>query len=278
MILTKFGAVYIPKSQSTDYQVVGRSSLEPLARGAIDLDGQEFFAQSHDITHELTFFGSEGQTSEEQVSAFLAQAARGRSILSARTRDGLDIQTWAKVLSAEYVSPPGSTGGYQSMSVTFELDHPYWYATDDEPLYLDTGWFLDNGYLLDAGNVSTTTITSAITNWTLIYTGSVRNYKGHIVVVPRSGASLTSITIRNSTTDEQISWSDSLAYSDELLFEMLTQSVLVNNVGDYINFTSPATQVGWLTLAPGNNTIKITSSGVSGIIDVYWYWSRSYLR
>jgi len=277
MILTKFGTVEFFKSQNTGHQVVGRPSLLPLARGSFDQDGQSFYAQAHNITHQFVLIERPSATISEQLDELQAQMSKGRNILQAITRDKLEIQTFAKLLNFDYAREEGSTRN-QPITAIFEIDHPYWYAVDDESLYFDTGWLFDAGYFLDSGNKTSGTLTSRIETFDLSYTGNVRLYKSYIVVSPQSGASLTEITIRNITTDEQITWTDTLSYPNELIFEMLTETVLLNGTGDYSNFSRPSSQIGWLTLTPGVNAIKIISEGLVGTIDFDWYWSRVYLR
>ena len=278
MRLTQFGTVALPAGDgSTKHNIAGLSGLVSVTGGAFDQLGGAFSPQAKTLQRGFTVYATSTQTIEEQIDALMQQASLGRRLLRGVTRDGDTLLTWAKVVGVDMPRSAGSEG-YQTVNVTFEIAHPYWYMAADAPHYFDDGHTFDDGWSFDSGNNSATTVSSTSTSWTLNYTGNVATRQGVLMFSPGAGESIAGITVRNATTIEQATYSGTVGAGEVLTMDMLTETVLLDGGDAYANFSKPTTQAAWLSLAPGNNAIAITCTSVTGTIDVAWYWMRAYLR
>ncbi len=277
MRLTHFGQVELPGEDTQETLAVSaRSALLPLPNGSFDQDGGQLYLQPVRISRKFLVVTAD-QDIDTRVRGLLKEMGKGRRLLRGVLRDGrTEVQTFAKVVDIQREVSPEFHPVQQPLSITWEMDYPYWLARDDEPVYLDQGYLFDGSWNLTAGRVEQRVITASPHVFTLSNTGGVRVPRGYLLIEPRTGGSLSNFTVSNAANGMQFTYSGSLTDADSLEIEMLTKSVEKNNVGAYASFSTPADQLDWMILELDDNEITITGT-VVGTVDLWWQWSRHYL-
>lgn len=97
--------------------------------------------------------------------------------------------------------------------------------------------------------VSTTHYTQAYTNG-----GNIGQFNCQFIVTPTGGATMTSVTILNSNSGYQISYTGSVASGKQLAIDTATTTVTNDGVADYANFVPPTTSERWMLIPAGNST------------------------
>ena len=276
MRLVQFGSVLLPEEDGEDsYNHPVRSSLYSLQGGSYDQDGGSVHAQSRQLSRSFVVMQNDDYTIQEKIDELESEFADGRKVLKAVTRDGDYRQTFAKVLDFNYDFAPGGIG-QQPCKIVFEIDYPYWLASDDEPTYLNQGYLLDGTWDFSPGNYEAEVITASPHNFTITVPEGVRIPRGYIVVDPRAASSVEGINVFNDANDMEFTYAGEVTASDQLVIRFLTETVELNDTGDYDNFSIPDAQAEWMILEVGDNDITVTIDTVVGTTDLYWQWSRHY--
>jgi hypothetical protein len=273
MHLTHFGGVALPDSnQETSLVAEGRSALVELANGAFDQDGASLVWRPTTLSCSFILAGSGIDATLDALAQCLAG---GRRVLKARADDGSYRQTFAKLLSLDraggVVSPT-----FRRVSLRFAIPDPFWFASADEPRYLDNGETLDAGWNLD-GNYTSLTLLTPLAEFTIAQSGTVVARRGQITVTVSSGGSLQSLIIENRTTGEIIYVSGSINGGSALVVDLAAKSVLLDGAAAYDRLSIGEGQMDWLTLQPGDNVIRVTCGAVSGTVTLVWQWAKTYV-
>ncbi len=274
MHLTDFGVITLPQqNQRVDLPIVARQSLLRLPGGGFDQDGSNVFLQSPTITIHCEVVESDV---DAIATVIYKEAAKGRRILWGVMRDGFEYrQTWAKLVNIKRARRPG-TIGHQPLDITLLQDYPYWLATEDEPIYFDDGRLFDDGEVFDGGHVEDWSLTTTSENNTISNTGDVIVPRGLITIVPNAGASITDPVITNDEDATFLKYTGTLSAGDWLAIDILTKSIKMNGDGAYSALSRSETNLDWMLLYLGDNSITITSAAIAGTVKVYWQWARHY--
>ena len=149
-----FGGIAFPDAyEDQDAPIAARSNLVELSGGAFDEDGQAVVLRPNILTTRFPV----DTTIDATLDALLGKLAQGRLVLKAELRDGSTYrQTFAKLVDVRRVRAPLDKL-VQMVELTLSQNFPYWFASSDEPHYLDHGDELDDGWNLD-GNYTAITI------------------------------------------------------------------------------------------------------------------------
>lgn len=277
MQLIKFGGVKLPRvDEQVAFPNTMQSGLVSLPNGSFDEHGQPSILQSFRITREFKVACNENDTDlAGYIDDLMRVFASGRKVLECLWRDGSKRQTFAKVMNS--VRPRLSDDrNYQQFTVEFEVNYPFWLDSEQEPLYLDHGWYLDTGLYID-GNYTTLTIDSLQEAFTITNNGLVPNRRGTIVVRPQVGGSVTNLVITNQTNWYILRFLDTLSYPESLVIDLLSRSVKVDVLNAYSSIQLPVRQMEWMRLEIGDNDIVIDCDSRSGNVTFEWHWSDPYL-
>ena len=260
----------------TQYPVGTTSGLVSLYGGGFDTLGGAINLQPRQVSYQFDLTNCDTTTLREQLDQFQAAMMHGRGMLRAINRDGLRLQTWAKVISASEARGPGSAG-YQTVDVTFELFYPYWLAEDDEVYHLDDGLTFDSGWNFAYDRTDTAVITGATTPLSIDNIGAVPVARSLIIVTPRTGASLSAIRIHNITNHHEFTFSAPLAEGETLYIDTLSKTVHVDGSDAYNALDIGDRQRLWMALETGVNSMEIEAQDVTGTVDLTWAWARHYV-
>lgn len=262
---------------SESYPMGTRSNLVDLADGAFDEDGQRVNLQPYQITRtfKITDREKRGVKINEKTDAFLRALAGGRGVLKARMRDGTFRQTFAKFLNVERARRLDDKN-YQELTVTWQVDYPYWLASEDEPLYMDHGYVMDAGKFMD-GHYDLITLNASSVAATIVNGGMLPVRRGKIILIPASGASLTDLTILNTANMMQLRYTGEIANPKVLVLDLLSKSAKLDAVNAYANIEIRTDQMDWMQLEVGDNPLVITSGSRTGTTEMEYHWSRHYL-
>lgn len=277
MRLVRFGAVDLVEDDATDtFVLTGRSALVELPNGAYDPDGSAYVGLPREFKRVFLFTGSEAETIQAQLDAFLVEVGHGRRLLVAETREEERRQTWAKGQEVELEYGPGEVG-MQRVTATFQVAYPFWLATADEPIYLDSGYDFDAGWTFDSGQVEVVSITALPDTFSITNEGGLDVYRGTVSIAPEAGGAIGDFTLRNNTTGHEFSYSGSLTAGDDLVVDFLTKTVRLSGVDAYDDFNIAADTLDWMALALGENSFVLTGASITGTVTLRWRWSRHYL-
>lgn len=197
-----------------------------------------------------------GDTATEAQSLYdsLVQALRsGRQLLKVVLPDGTYRQQYAQLAQANLGRP--ARLGQKVIEVRFALYLSYpWWEDDDQTTVEQTG-------------IGTSPYQFAVNN-----AGTLPN-KG--VRVEVEGA-CQNPQVENVTTGESWSYSGTLEAGDLLVVDGQQGTVTLNGGDAYANLTLGDTQVAFLTLAQGQNTLRFSATSPSNVtVRVKfrpWYW------
>lgn len=273
MKLYSFGGVAFPTAfQDMDMPIEARSALVELPNGAFDMDGQSVYRRPAVITHRFPVDTSITSSTDDLFSRMVGS----RGILKAVLRDGTTYrQTFAKMLSVRRPRQPFDKL-VQQVELSFQQDYPYWLATADEPHYFDEGGVFDtSGWVFD-GNYTTITVDADQETPSISNTGELPIPRGHLVIVPASGASFDSIKITNLTNMMELRYLGPVDYPKRLVIDLLSKRATLDMINTYGYVQLPQGQHDWLTLEVGTNSLQIDVTGRSGTTTIYYHWARHY--
>lgn len=276
MRITHLGAIDVRKMESENsLPITTRDALVALPNGGFDQDrGMPVFLPNT-FNMRLILKESDGITYVHRE--LQKRISYGRTLLRVIDRDGLQLQTWVKVKDVMRDANVKTYKSSQPLVVTMRQDYPFWLASDDEPLYADSGWTADSGLFADAGNmleytVDTTSETGAIDNG-----GTTVIRRGEIVITVAAASEVTNLRITNSTNASYLEYTGTLTANDVLVIDLLNRSAFLNGVDVYSSITTPDTSEYWLELELDDNTIATTNSSITGTLTVSWQYSRHFL-
>lgn len=292
MRLNSFGAIIFPQASATHQLPTSfRSSVVQLRNGGFDQDGANAYAESKIVT--ATFWVSVNTIDttitsiDDFIDSLVAEAAQGRQLLRAKMRNGDLREVNAKML--QFTTQPSSKvyvpdvirqdTGYEQVTVSFEVVYPYWKATNDTQLFSDSRLFSDSGLFSDSAQKETATINSTQTDFSIDNTGTVAHEDTILTVTANAGATITDVRVDNLTTGEYVDWSGTLTAGEVLTINTLPQTIDKDGTGEYDNTTLPNDQLGFYTLALGENNFRITLTSISGgDATAEFFWQRQYIR
>lgn len=277
MRIISFNGITLPDANAEDdLSVNWRSSLLELKGGAFDQDGDEAVLKSRQVSRRVIVVGGTELETDAEVTNLLSSLGKGRGLITVRQRDNVsDLAGWGKIVNVTRQLSVDDYSCRQALTLTWEMDYPYFLHKDDI-------WFWDDGVILDGsvdfdGHYETIVFTTSGQQATIQNNGGTSVPMGIITVVPRSGASLSNLTILNQANGMGFSWYNTMTYGSILQFDLLGQSVELDGVSDYASIgLASSRQVRWMRLELGDNIITIHGT-VTGTVDIYWTWARHYL-
>jgi hypothetical protein len=278
MRLISFGEVDLPIYSAMVKDPISTSSgLLDLRNGAFDEQGGAMILTPRTLTYSAKVMDEPelGKTATETLGELYAEFAKGRRVLRAETRDGDLRQTFAKARPSSGWNP--GELAYIPLSVVFEMDYPYWLASDDEPVYLDDGWLLDGLWTLLEGHIEDETISASPHAFTISNTGGVAVERGYVRIEPGTGAAIENVKVENTTTGHWFKYIGTLEEGDYLEIDLLAQAVRLNGDPAYGSFYIADTQQEFMLLAVGDNLVSVTADSLTGNVGLKWQWSRHYL-
>jgi|GEM_PF-1338515 len=150
---------------------------------------------------------------------------------------------------------------YVALDVETELilPTPFWYGNR----HGTGGWTWDSGVAWDSGYLWD----DVADQYTLDVSPKTLNIandgnlpvKNAILTVTAAGTPITNLIIGIGAAT--CTYAGTIAVGQSLVIDTGAMSVTNTGVGDYANFTPPATQAEWLVLQPGNNDVVVTRTG-----------------
>lgn len=288
MRLVSFGAVVFPQFNARNQLPVSyRSAVVPLRGGGFDQDGVNSYLEPKVIS--VNFWISEQDVADidDFINSLYSESALGRRILAARLRDDSLWQAEAKLVQATtnpdarvyFTDDTGENLGYEPMSLSFEIPYPYWLVAEDVEKFLDEGWFMNDGITLDSGQQTEVTTALTVNDFTIDNNGGVAHDYIELTIQALTGATITDVTVENLTTGEELEWTGTIATGESLVIQTLPQTIQLDGSNEYANTVIPNAQLGFFTLALGENDFRITFTSVSGgNAFIIFAWARHYIR
>ena len=273
----KIGTAPIPQfNQRLTRPIQARQAYLELPGGSYDQDGGGIYLRSPQITINCEVVNSD---IDDTLDALEAELFRGRRILTGVMRNGYEHRhTWAKLISVQRSRRPG-TKGHQPLDITLLQDYPYWLATEDEPIYFDDGRFFDDGEFFDGGHREIWTLTTAAPftqNNTISNGGNAPVPRGLIVVEPEAASSITNLRITNDNDLSYIEYIGTVSAGSWLSIDLLNKAALHDGDNAYNDIERSSTNLDWMLLYRGDNSISLSADDVTGTVKIYWQWARHY--
>lgn len=259
-------------SEDLNLPMEARSGLVTLPDGAFDQDGDALVLRP--VLIERTFKITSGI--DVNLDALMTAFRGGRNILKAVLRDNSTYrQTFAKVVRVERPRNAAAVN-YQELRVTFEQDYPYWLATADEPSYLGQGGTLGSGTL--DGQFKDITINALSVASTITNSGALPVMRGTIVIIPDSpNGRISDLQIANAANQMWLRYVSTVTYPQILVIDLLSKSIKIDGVNTYAYLRIPDTQMDWMRLETGDNTLTLTVNARTGTTHVHYHWARHYV-
>jgi hypothetical protein len=279
MRINKFYTVPLWDDDAGDSMPLGGGgAMAALYGGGYDQLGGATNWQARQFTRRFNLMRTPGSEVRDKLDDLSMAIDNGRSLLRGELDDGTAIETLATCRSAGYQWQPGDAGK-RPVSLVFEAPYPYWLLSADEPVKLSDGYLIDSPaeFTLDYGNNTAAALTSTSQDVVLTNSGPVSIPRSTIIIAPQAASSISDITIWNTANNQRLRWSGSLTAGQTLYIQTLSKSAHVDGSGAYADIEVDSRQRLWMTLAPGSNTITITSAALTGTIDLTWAYSQHYL-
>lgn len=103
--------------------------------------------------------------------------------------------------------------------------------------------------------VSGTPVATTITN-----NGNVTQRRRIQISFTPSFATMTSVTIQNTTTGHQFTYTGTVTPGNSVMIDTADRSVLNNGVADYAHFTPSGSFEDWFAVAPGANSVNYNAT------------------
>lgn len=269
---TKFGSLNLSLYEpSHDLQTgAAATQLIPLPGGGVfDALGNEDAPLQYRMLSVRHLLWNTTDTEAALQSLFNALRAKigTREQLFRRLADGSTLQ-WSHARLKNVVATR-EVLDLSSLPVTlqFELISQWWYAATAKDVTI-------TDIPGDTGDLATTLAESSgyPVSFTLTNDGNVDN-DSVLWEITAGSASITAVTITNTTTGHAMSWSGTLAIGDVLRIHTGELSVLNDGANDYASFTPPSNKEAWFKLQPGENTvtISITTAGTGETVRYEFY-------
>jgi hypothetical protein len=276
MRLNFLGSINLSKLEAENSLPISvRSALVTLPNGGFDQDrGNPVFKPN---TFSLRLVLKESDNILNTSRNLQRLVMRGRTLLTAKERDGTFLQTWVKVLGVQREANVKTYKAMQPLVITMEQDYPYWLSSTDEPLYADSGLTADSGLVSDSGNVTSIAVNSTLESATIDNEGTAVINRGTITITVDAASDITDMRITNATNSTYIQYSGTLVADDVLVYDLLSRTATLNGTDVFANVTLPDDASYWLPLELDENTIQVTADSVTGTLTVDWQWSKHYL-
>lgn len=164
------------------------------------------------------------------------------------------------------------------VSIDFEADNLIWYSLNDVQWYFDEAVprvFDTTGFTFDAGYDSVV-INADSVSFTINASSSDIEIKDPIFTIIPSSGSISNIKVMNNTNGMYWQYLGTVTTGQELKVDLKNQSVTLNGVDAYANFTFGSSQTDWLYF---NNTINscVVTATRTGSSTMIIYWGDEYL-
>jgi hypothetical protein len=256
--LTQFGSVVLPTAR-----IAGTFGTGPTQDAGIQVVGGMFDAYGtgtanlqvpYDQTFSAWLVGTEAAT---QTALAALMALRGTRNILYRLDEYTTQQTWCWARVTQVRTPwQIQRKTMQPVDVTFQIQTP-WYGA-----VYGSGWSFDSGEYFDDGLFFTedaTFVTDAASySLTLVNGGNATTRLVSVRVTAAYGALHS---LRMQVGDCDWTWTGTLAAGKVLEINGRTMTLTNDSTDAYSGLTLNAAHVSgwWLELAPGNNTVTVTT-------------------
>lgn len=215
------------------------------AAGAFDFYGAYRYPLGAVVyTKKFTVSGvnySDVETSLQSAQAYTIAdtAPTSRTYLYGTVRGGTphEFYTPAKCISFKAPEQAGSNYTTLPVELQFQLPQPWWYSK------------------------SNTTTLNANSYGTVFLNGGNLITQVKVVVTRATGSNITSVAVANTTTGESWTYASGTGFSTALTVDAGLYEAKIGASGCYSSLTFGTTQMSWLSLAPGNNTLTLVVTG-----------------
>lgn len=264
MIVERFGSYTFPTAGRGDDEQLneGRSALQtlPAASGAWDHLGDDGYLGPGGVTHRCALVGSDYEDLDDVVDAFLAAMNAGRQKLYWRMRDGSMRWAWARKVS---ISMPtdGKTRLVLPVSVTFEVPEATRYGRylAGPVLYGGDAGLYGAGLIYGQGDTVEFAFSLAAPTFTITNAGNAPAL-AQITISCGAGQSAENCRLNRKVGGATVQYFQAtriIAASKSLVVDCETYSVEYDGADDYDNFDIGTTQVEWMHLEPGDNSMEV---------------------
>lgn len=270
-VLERFGSVNLPGYDAASEIGAGpaRLWLLPLPGGGLfdGLGSSQAPVGDVKISDQASLLGSSKADLETQFKTLRALIGKRDKLY--RRLEGAGALEWCYARLANIRVLRRSEHVFSlDVGLEFAMISRAWYAESAQNVY--------NADPLDAADDLTTTGAESPAAYpvTLNFThaGNVDQPDVTFTITAGSG-NVTAVTIQNTTTGHQFSWSGTLAAGNSLVIDCGALSVKNNGADDYNAFTPPTNKEEWMVFRPGLNalSISITEAGTESAIRVQFY-------
>ena len=188
--------------------------------------------------------------------AVLAPAANGKQKL-VWTPDGSSTERWCyAVMNAApmVVTLDRLPNLFHEISLTFQVDDPFWYVNLDNTFILGTSVLGGSDVL--GGGVNATVTTSH--DFSIATTGIADSYPILSVQVP-AGKQVSNprFELFNSLIDAGFYYAGTLTAGDLLMIDCRRRKIKLNGADAYANLVFTKQRGRWMKLFPGSNTLSV---------------------
>ena len=168
----------------------------------------------------------------------------------------------------------------QVVSCDFQVPDPRWYVNRYGGTYeLGDGSDLgDSGAELGAGGLAQTAPDTGATTYTITNNGNAPTFLV-VSIIPRAGADVVTPRVERIVSSEAVEWFEwsgrLTGVTEELFVDGRRQLVMAegNNGFDDFDYETPE----FMTLEPGDNSIKYSFTSQTGTIDIMFYYFDAYI-
>jgi len=275
MLIARFGATWAGAYEFPTLKAVDDwSTIRPPVTVRVSGASGEFdyYADDNypvnplDVSKTFTLEGNSYSNVETLLNTLRADLiAEGRSKLWGLWRDGsTHVWTWAKCVSLKAVETSREkTSVLMTVQVKFRCSVGFWYGETEQ-----TNTFS----VLSAG--------ANVNDRTLVNSGN-QDALVKFEVVVNLGTGMSQNVAHNQTTgDNGWVWAGALLLAETLTVDAQLYAVDIDGADEYDNLTlTYGTQIAWLWIQPGSNTVRITTTqgGVPSSVTVTLSWWDTYV-
>lgn len=275
MAIERFGDYTFPTDAlEEDAKLLdGRSALQavPGADGAFDMLGDECPKAAGTVTHRFMLTSTTYEGLDTAEDTFRAAMRQGRQKLYWRMRDGSQRWAWAKAIAVSM--PAGKTTRLiKPVVVTFEVAEGFRYDRYSAagPLWGDFEWGDDVHW---GGAVTTSFAFSGVSTDITVTNEGNAEALAEITISCSAIQSAENVKVSRRVGGADVEWFQAtrvIAASKALVVDCAAYSVEYDGADDYANFSIGTNQVVWLTLQPGDNTIRIVCANGGDAGTIAW--------
>jgi hypothetical protein len=254
-----------------------RALYQDLARdGAYRLNGTD--RSSRDTRTEKrrwTLVAPDGPSLDVAFGALLNEIGNAGRLVGV-TPDFLALWTDAELVNARAISAPRRVSGRMrgvglEIETDFLLNTPDWFEESQQVLAFSDIYDSDAGDMLLMDIMGATPGTPVDMTW--FVRGRATTHR--IVITLASGTgTVTKLALTNTTTGYSLTWIGSLATGDDLVIDVLLESILNDGADAYDELTLGA-HTRWFALAAGINAVTVeiddTATDDSTVLEIAYY-------